>query len=51
MGYGYGGFFPFGMIFMILYGIVVIYALMQLAGINKALQRIASAMERKKDID
>jgi hypothetical protein len=44
---GYSGFFPFGMIFMILYVTVIIYALMQLTGINKALQRIASALERK----
>jgi hypothetical protein len=49
MGYGYSGFFPFGMIFMILYGVVVIYALMQLTGINKALQRIASTLERKQE--
>lgn len=48
MDYG-GGFFPFGMVFMILYAIVVIYFLMQLAGINKALQRIASTLERKKE--
>ena len=48
---GYGGFFPFGLIFAILYGVVVIYALMQLTGINKALQRIASAMERKQNTE
>jgi hypothetical protein len=51
MGYGFGGFFPFGMIFMIGYVVVVIYALMQLAGINKALQRIASALETKQNKD
>ncbi|SMC80391.1 hypothetical protein SAMN04488500_109149 [Sporomusa malonica] len=51
MGYGGGGFFPFGMIFMILYGAVVIYALMQLTGINKALQRIAIALERKQNTE
>lgn len=49
MGYGYGGFSPFGMIFVILYGVVVVYALMQLTGINKALQRIASMLERKQE--
>jgi uncharacterized membrane protein len=49
MGYGGGGFFPFGIVFMILYAVVVIYFLMQLTGINKALQRIASALERKQD--
>lgn len=49
MGYGYGGFFPFGMIFVIIYGVVVVYALMQLTGINRALQRIASALERKQE--
>ncbi len=43
------GFFPFGMIFMVLYAGVVIYILMQLGGINKALQRIASALERKQE--
>ncbi|CQR73134.1 hypothetical protein SOV_49180 [Sporomusa ovata DSM 2662] len=48
-GYGYGGFFPFGMIFVIIYGVVVVYALMQLTGINRALQRIASALERKQE--
>ncbi|WP_371380770.1 hypothetical protein [Sporomusa aerivorans] len=44
-----GGFFPVGMIFMVLYVVVVIYVLMQLNGINKALQRIASALERKQE--
>ena len=43
------GYFPFGMLFMVLYAGVVIYALMQLGGINKALQRIASALERKQE--
>ncbi|WP_371364381.1 hypothetical protein SRRS_51230 [Sporomusa rhizae] len=47
MGYGYGGFFPFGMLFVIGYAIVVIYALAQLNGINKALQRVAAALEKK----
>ncbi len=47
MGYGYGGFFPFGMFFVIGYAIVVIYALAQLNGINKALQRVAAALEKK----
>ncbi|HWR43251.1 hypothetical protein [Sporomusa sp.] len=47
MGYGGGSFFPFGMLFMILYAAVVFYFLMQLTGISKALQRIASALERK----
>ncbi|MBP2634732.1 MAG: hypothetical protein H6Q72_639 [Firmicutes bacterium] len=42
-----GGFFPFRLMFMVLYAGVVIYALMQLSGINKALQRIAGALERK----
>lgn len=51
MGYGGGGFFPFGIIFMTLYGAVVIYALMQLTGINKALQRIAIAVERKQNTE
>ncbi len=46
MGYG---FFPLEIIFMILYGVVVIYALLQLTSINKALQRIASALERKQE--
>jgi uncharacterized membrane protein len=48
MGYGGGGgFFPFGIIFIVLYAVVVIYFLMQLTGISKALQRIASALEKK----
>ncbi|MDF2876587.1 MAG: hypothetical protein K0R22_3270 [Sporomusa sp.] len=47
MDYG-GGFFPFGMIFMILYVVVVIYVLMQLTGINKGLQRIANALEKSR---
>ncbi|WP_170233215.1 hypothetical protein [Sporomusa termitida] len=44
-----GGFFPWGMLFMILYVIVVVYFLMQLAGINKALQRIAGILEKNKE--
>lgn len=48
MDYG-GGFFPFGLVFMILYVIVVVYFLMQLAGINKALQRIAGVLEKNKE--
>ena len=44
-----GGFFPFGIIFVVLYAGVVIFALMQLSGINKALQRIASALERREE--
>lgn len=44
---GYGGFFPFGIIFILLYVFVIVYFLMQLTGINKALQRIAVILERK----
>ncbi len=47
MGNGVGGFFPWGIIFMVLYVGVVVYFLMQLTGINKALQRIAALLEKK----
>lgn len=43
------GYLPFGMIFMVLYAGVVIYTLVQLGGINKALQRIANALERRQE--
>lgn len=44
MGYGFS---PFGVIFVLLYAAVVIYVVVQIAGINKSLQRIASALESK----
>jgi hypothetical protein len=46
MSYGGGGFFPLGII-LLLYAFVVIFFLMQLAGINKALQRIAGVLEKR----
>lgn len=48
MGYGFS---PFALLFMLLYAGVVIYALMQLASINKSLQRIASALERRQGVN
>jgi hypothetical protein len=47
MGYGGGGFFPLGIIFVILYIAVIVYFFVQLTGINKALQRIANVLEKK----
>lgn len=45
MGMGYG-FSPFAAIFVLLYAGVVVFALVQLTGINQSLKRIATALEK-----
>lgn len=46
MGNGMVGFVPWGLAFVLLYAGVVLYFLIQLTGINKALQRIAGVLEK-----
>ncbi len=51
MGYGYGGHMfgfmsGFGILFVILYAVVVIYVLVQLTHIARSLKSIAASLER-----